>query len=85
MAAYLLLGLVFITLGVTVFYDIPQLNLGSMLQQQKDLHIPRLSETTTTTATIEEEQTEATGLRTSFGKFLGKKKTQQQQQQQEER
>ncbi len=72
-AVYLLLGLVFITLGVTVFYDIPQLNLGVMLQQQQDLHIPSSSSPRTSVVNEEEaEQTEKTWLSSSFGKILGR-------------
>ena len=36
---YLLLGLVFMTLTLTVFYDIPQLNLGLHLHKHMDIHI----------------------------------------------
>lgn len=36
---YLLLGLVFMTLTATVFYDIPQLNLGTVLHQHKDIKL----------------------------------------------
>lgn len=38
-AVYLLLGLVFMTLTATVFYDIPQLNLGTVLHQHKDIKL----------------------------------------------
>ena len=38
-AGYLLLGLVFMTLTLTVFYDIPQLNLGLRLHKHMDIHI----------------------------------------------
>ncbi|TRY78230.1 hypothetical protein TCAL_04248 [Tigriopus californicus] len=38
-AIYLLMGLVFMTLTATVFYDIPQLNLGTMLHQHKDIKL----------------------------------------------
>lgn len=55
-AVYLVLGLVSITLGATVFYDIPQLNLGTVLHQQKDLRLPtpRHSITEETEVDVEE-------------------------------
>lgn len=40
-AVYLLLGLIFMTLTLTVFYDIPQLNLGLHLHQHMDIHLPQ--------------------------------------------
>jgi hypothetical protein len=40
-AVFLLLGLIFLTLTATVFYDIPQLNLGSALHHHMDLHVPQ--------------------------------------------
>ena len=36
-SVYLLLGLIFMTLTMTVFYDIPQLNLGLQLHSYADI------------------------------------------------
>ena len=70
---YLLLGLVFMTLTATVFYDIPQLNLGTVLQQQKDLHLKRaLSKTMEDQQTDEQadEPDEKTNLKKSLKKII---------------
>ncbi len=38
---YLLLGLVFLTLTLTVYYEIPQLNLGLKLHRHMDIRVAR--------------------------------------------
>ena len=38
-SGYLLLGIVFMSLTLTVFYDIPQLNLGLHLHKHADIHL----------------------------------------------
>jgi len=53
-AIYLLLGLVFMTLMATVYYDIPQLNLGNVLHQHKDIHLAGESEDEETTELLRE-------------------------------
>ena len=37
MGLYLLVGLVFLSLSLTVYYDIPQLNLGLHLHHHRDI------------------------------------------------
>ncbi len=72
-AAYLLLGLVFLTLAATVFYDIPQLNIGNVLHQQKDLTIAtsKANSTGTNEEQGSETKSERSRLKDSFKRVLG--------------
>ena len=56
----MLLGLVFMSLAASIFYDIPQLNLGLVLHQHKDIHMPG-------------EETETSSLKSSIRRILPKK------------
>ena len=69
---YLLLGLVFMTLTATVYYDIPQLNLGLVLHQHKDIHIPSETASTTNGGGGGGSDTERTSLKSSFKGFIAK-------------
>ena len=51
------------TLTATVYYDIPQLNLGLVLHQHKDIHMPSKEP---------KPDTEKTSLRSSIKGMLGK-------------
>ncbi len=69
------------TLTATVFYDIPQLNLGTVLHQHKDIHLPCHSDQDTTVDESEAHQEEGANERTSLKKSVKRifKKRQQHQ------